>query len=260
MLLAEDFMENFGSLGDVRDVDRKNHVKDEEDGSPGEIKERDWFVDEEYEERVNELLTDEVAGFVKSLSVEGLERGDQAEEERFGRILKLAEEVGGRIVKELMEIEDDDLLCPTGKAREVTEKAGAFLDVFGGLVRRLSDRRLFDHAVNLNARIPWMTSYEFADPGGPYEFTLTCDYTREANWKDMVSISPIKAYEAAARNMALLSEYDVATIVYELYVEGEEELAGKLMPLDEAEEKWFELKNMLSSVHERWMLPGRRIK
>lgn len=243
----------------MSNVDRENRVRDVDDFS-GEMKERDWFVDEDYEERVKELLTGEVAGLVRSLDVKGLEQGDKAEEEKFGKILKLAEEVGGRIVRELMEIEDDDLLCPTGKAREVTERAGAFLDVFGGLVRLLSDRRLFDHAVNLNARIPWMTSYEFADPGGPYEFTLTRDYTREANWKDMVSISPTKTYEAAVKNMGLLSEYDVATIVYELYVEGEEELAGKLMPLDEAEEKWFELKNMLGSVHERWMLPGRRVK
>ncbi len=239
---------------------RESRVKDEKDDLSGNTRERDWFADEEYENRIKELLTGEVVDFVRSLGIEGLEKGDQVEEEKFVRVLELAEKIGGQVIGDLMEIEDDDLLCPSGRVTEVTEKAGAFLEVFGGLVRCLADRRLFDHAVKLNARIPWMSTYEFTDPGGPYEFTLTCDYTREANWKDMVSISPMKAYEAAIRNMGLLGEHDVATIVYELYVEGEDELAGKLMPLDEAEEKWFELKNMLCSVYERRKLPGRQTR
>lgn len=231
-----------------------------ESGSSRRTRERDWFVDEDYEERVRELLTGEVVGFVRSVSLEGLERGDPAEEEKFNRVLELAEEVGGRIVEELMRVEDRELASEDWGARDAMERAGAFLEVFGGLVRLLSDRRLFDRAVKLNVRVPWLSACEFTDPGGPYEFTLTCDYTREANWKDMVVISPREAYEAVARNRSLLGEYDVAVVAYELYLEGEDDLAGKLMPLDEAEKKWFELKNMLGSAYERWRLPGRRIE
>lgn len=214
---------------------------------------RDWFVDEDYEERIRELLGGEVVDLVRSVDPEELGKRNPLEEEKFERVLALAEELGRLVVEELVEVSDEAL-----PGSSVAEKAGAFLDVFGSLVKRLSDRHLFDFAVKLNARIPWLGAHEFADPGGPYEFTLTCDYTREANWRDMVAAYPRGAYEAAARNRSLLDTYDVAVIAYALYLEGEEEFAEKLMPLDEAEEKWFKLKNMLGSVCERRNLPGRR--
>lgn len=213
---------------------------------------RDWFVDEDYEERIRGLLGGEIVDLVRSVDLEELRKRNPVEEEKFERVLTLAEELGRLVVDELVKASDEDL-----PGSSVAEKAGAFLDVFGSLVKRLSDKHLFDLAVKLNARIPWLSAHEFADPGGPYEFTLTCDYTRETNWRDMVAVHPRGAYEAAAKNRDLLGGYDVAVIAYALYLEGEEEFAEKLMSFDEAEKKWFELKNMLGSIRERRNLPGR---
>lgn len=213
--------------------------------------------DEDFEGNLRRLLSDEAVEATKFLSPEKLRAGDAGEEEKFERIVKLAE----RLAREI----DEEIVSAREKLFEEggSERAGAFLLVFGRLVNKLMDAGLYDHAIKLNVKIPWWNDYEFHNPRATPEAEDAHRYTRRLNWIRMVRLSR-RAAEAAERNIELLDEFDRAVIAQILSSE-DEETAGKIYPnIDEAREKERYLTDLMCWVFEpdeilriREELPGR---
>lgn len=87
------------------------------------------------------------------------------------------------------------------------ERVGAYLLVFGRLVDGLVNTGLYDHAIRLNAKIPWWNEWEFHNPKGAPEADGAHIYTRWLNWIRMIHLSWRDA-ETFKRNITQLDEFD----------------------------------------------------
>ncbi|MBS7248587.1 MAG: hypothetical protein QXN15_00205 [Candidatus Jordarchaeales archaeon] len=217
---------------------------------------RDRF-DENFERILKLLLSDEAVELVRSLSLEKLRMGDIGEEEKFRRIVEAAERLAREIDEEMVSM-GKRLFDEGGN-----ERAGAYLLVFGRLVDELINTGLYDHAIRLNAKIPWWNECEFRNPKGTPETEEAHFYTRWLNWIRMIHLS-WRAAETFERNITQLDEFDRAVIACTLSNE-DEEAAGRIYPnIHEAKRKEQQITEFMCGVFEpekivmiREKLPGR---